>query len=67
MHLKEIKQTIKMRREILNITQQDLAEISDVGLRTIKLLETGHGNPTYDTLSKVADVLGMELELRMKE
>ncbi len=63
----EVKGKLKERREILNITQEDLAELSDVGLRTIKSLESGNSNPTFKTLRKVAEVLGMEVVLRIKE
>ena len=63
MHLSEI---IKERRALLGITQQDLADISGVGLRTIKEIETNKGNPSISTLSKILDALGMELDLRIK-
>jgi transcriptional regulator with XRE-family HTH domain len=57
---------IKERRAILGITQQDLADISGVGLRTVKQIETGKGNPAIHTLQKIAGVLGMELILQIK-
>jgi len=63
MHLGGI---VKERRKLLNITQETLAEMSGVGLRTLKQLESGKGNPTIITLEKVADVLGMELVLQIK-
>jgi transcriptional regulator with XRE-family HTH domain len=44
-----------------------LAELSGVGLRTLKSLERGKSNPTFETLSKLADVLGMELKLEVKQ
>jgi len=66
MHLSNIYQKVKERRLLLGITQQDLADISGVGLRTIKEIETGKGNPSVNTLSKILDVLGMELDLRIK-
>ncbi|UPQ78330.1 helix-turn-helix domain-containing protein [Flavobacterium azooxidireducens] len=62
----EIIQTIKERREVLQVTQETLAELSGVGLRTLKQLESGKGNPTLLTLQKVADVLGMEVCLKVK-
>ncbi|MDR6804249.1 DNA-binding phage protein [Dyadobacter sp. BE34] len=40
--------------------------MSGVGLRTLKQLESGKGNPTIITLEKVADVLGMQLVLQIK-
>lgn len=57
---------IKERRKLLNITQETLAEMSGVGLRTLKELESRKGNPTIITLEKVADVLGMQLLLQIK-
>jgi transcriptional regulator with XRE-family HTH domain len=67
MHLEELFQTIKARREMLQVTQETLAELSDVGLRTLKQLESGKGNPTLQTLQKLADVLGMEVCLQLKK
>lgn len=66
MHFMEMIQTIKERREVLQVTQETLAELSGVGLRTLKQLESGKGNPTLLTLQKVADVLGMEVCLKVK-
>jgi len=66
MHLSALIETIKERREALRVTQEDLAELSGVGLRTVKQLESGKGNPTLSTLHKVSDVLGMELCLKIK-
>ena len=65
-HLSIVIQQIKERREILKITQESLADISGVGLRTIKQLEGGKGNPTFNTLQEIADVLGLELVLQVK-
>ena len=66
MHLSKIDVKIKERRSLLGITQQDLADISGVGVRTIKDIETKKGNPSVHTLSKIVDVLGMELDLSIK-
>jgi transcriptional regulator with XRE-family HTH domain len=63
----EIHQIIKERRSLLKITQQDLADISGIGLRTIKQIETGKGNPAFHTLQKIAGVLGMEVILQIKD
>ncbi len=67
MHQKELIQTLKERREALSVTQEHLAELSGVGLRTLKSIETGKGNPTIDTLAKLADVLGLELKLEVRK
>jgi transcriptional regulator with XRE-family HTH domain len=52
---------------MLNVTQEALAELSGVGLRTLKQLETGKGNPTIGTIQKLLDILGMELLLQVKK
>jgi transcriptional regulator with XRE-family HTH domain len=67
LHLESLIQSIKNRREDLQVTQEDLADLSGVGLRTLKQFESGKGNPTLQTLQKIADVLGLELCLRVKK
>ncbi len=66
MHFTELIKTIKERREALQVTQEKLAELSGVGLRTLKQFESGKGNPTLLTLQKISDVLGMEVCLKVK-
>jgi transcriptional regulator with XRE-family HTH domain len=66
MHYTELTKTIKERREVLQVTQETLAELSGVGLRTLKQFESGKGNPTLSTLQKIADVLGLEISLKLK-
>ena len=67
MHLQELVEMLKKRREILGVTQEHLAELSGVGLRTLKALESGKSNPTFETLTKLTKVLGMELKLEVKQ
>ena len=66
MHFEELIQEIKERRNVLQVTQETLAELAGVGLRTLKQFESGKGNPTLQTLQKIADVLGMEVSLKLK-
>ena len=66
MHFEKIVKAIKERREMMHVTQETVAELSGVGLRTLKKLEAGKGNPTLSTLQKIADILGMEVALRVK-
>lgn len=66
MHRNNIAETLKKRRIRLQVTQEALALLTDVSLRTIKQLETGKGNPTLETIQKLADVLGLELRLEIK-
>ena len=66
MHFKELIEIVKERRESLLVTQETLAQLSGVGLRTLKQFESGKGNPTLLTLKKLADVLGLEVYLKLK-
>lgn len=66
MHFEELIKIIKERRDALQVTQETLAQLSGVGLRTLKQFESGKGNPTLQTLQKIADVLGMEVSLKLK-
>ena len=63
----KINEIIKKRRDILDLTQQDLAEMAGIGLRTLKEIETGKGNPALKTLEKIAEILGMEVKMVIKK
>lgn len=58
---------LKERRAALNISQQDLSEMSGVSLATIKDLERGLSNPSLKTLERIATVLGLEVSLTRKQ
>ncbi|MCK7554056.1 helix-turn-helix domain-containing protein [Chitinophaga sedimenti] len=66
MHHKDLINVIKERRTALQVTQETLAELSGVGLRTLKQLESGKGNPTVSTLQKLGDALGLQLNFKVK-
>lgn len=66
MHFDSIIKQLKARREALQVTQVMLAELSGVSLRALKQFESGKGNPTLETLSKLAGALGMEVSLQVK-
>ncbi len=62
----ELMDIMKQRRETLDLTQQDLAEMAQVGLATIKDIERGKGNPSLGTIKKILEVLGLEIEYRLR-
>ncbi|NCU31503.1 MAG: XRE family transcriptional regulator [Candidatus Moranbacteria bacterium] len=66
MHFEDLINTIKERRENLKVNQENLAKLSGVGLRTLKQFESGKANPTLQTIQKIADVLGLEVCLKVK-
>ncbi len=55
---------IQARRRLLKITQEGLAEVSGVSLRSLKQIESGRGNPTWNQMNKVLASLGWELSLK---
>lgn len=62
----KIIKIIKERKDILRINQEYLAEISEVGIATLKRFESGKGNITLNNLQKIADILGLEIKLELK-
>lgn len=54
---------IKARRKLLKITQEALAQVSGISLRSLKQIESGKGNPTWNQVNKVLVSLGWELKL----
>ena len=67
MLVKTLGETIKSRRKELKITQPDLAELAKVSTNTLYKLERGLGNPSLDVLNKLAEVMGLELNLKVKK
>lgn len=65
MHNNQIVGKLKNRRLELGVTQEYLAEIAGISLRTLKKIEAGNSNPTLETLTKLASVLGMELKIEV--
>lgn len=62
-----IGQIIKMRRKELGLTQDTLALLSQVGINTIVSIERGSKSPSLETLTKVTDALGLEIQLVIKK
>lgn len=63
----KLKEVMKLRREILNLSQQDLAEMAGVSLSTVKDIERGKGNPSLSTVDKILEVLGIEIEYKIRQ
>lgn len=58
---------IKLRRKELKIKQEDLAEITQVALRTIRDMEKGIANPSAQTIQKIMTVLGIEWYFQLRK
>lgn len=62
MAVKILYDVIKEKRNTLDISQQDLSEISGVNVNTIKALETARMNTTKSNITKIAEVLGLNVQ-----
>ncbi|MEO8771329.1 MAG: helix-turn-helix transcriptional regulator [Ferruginibacter sp.] len=67
MNVKTIGEFIRKRRQILNLRQEDLSELSKLTTKTIHMIEQGNGNPSFATLEKLSEVLGFEIVLKIKQ
>lgn len=54
------------RRQTLQLNQQDLSDLSGVNKRTIVQLENASGNPSLETLQKLLNVLGLDINIILK-
>ena len=52
---------IKVERTKRELTQEVLAEMSDLSTKALGAIERGQSSPTLETLEKIANALGMEL------
>jgi len=62
-----LAEIIKERRKTLAISQQDLAEMAGIGLATLKDIERGKGNPSMATVSRIMEVLGLEIVFKVRQ
>ena len=63
--LVELGDMIRKRRELLGLLQPQLAALSGISTRTIQLVEQGKGNPSVNTLIRLAEPLGLRLILKL--
>ncbi len=58
---------VAKRRKRLGLDQRALAEIAGISVHALSNIETGKGNPTLKTLSALADILGMEIRIEVRQ
>ena len=66
MNKEEIAKLITKRRKQLNITQVELALLSELSTRQLSDIERAKVSTTIDTLSKICETLGLSMELKIK-
>jgi len=58
-----LSSNIKKLRKRKQLSQEKLARLADISYNTIVKIESGKANnPTFDTLSKLADVLNVSID-----
>jgi hypothetical protein len=66
MNNQQIGKIVQERRDYLNLTQKDVAEMSGITFKSISEIELGRRNPSINTLNRVLDVLGLMLSVQIK-
>ena len=66
MNNQKIGKLIQERRDYLNLTQKDVAEMAGITFKSISEIELGIRNPSINTLNRILDVLGLELSVQIK-
>ncbi|AMR27934.1 hypothetical protein A0257_13100 [Hymenobacter psoromatis] len=62
----DVFQVLREQRFHLDLTQQEVAELSGVSVRLLRELEAGRANPGLRQLEKIAAVLNLTLTLTPK-
>jgi len=60
--MSDIGQTIREARREIDLTQEGLAELAGVSIRSLQNIESG-GNPTVYQVGKVLEALGLKLKI----
>ncbi len=63
LHLMDLGQLIRSRRQELRLTQQALADMSGVSARMVKSIEGNYANPSIRTIEKLLSPLGLRIEI----
>ena len=67
MKIQEIGAFMAKRRKSLRVNQRELASLCGVSEHALCNLERGIGNPTMKLVSSVAEALGLELRMVVKD
>lgn len=65
--MKNVFETIRNRRALLGVTQEELADVTGVSIRRIVDIERGKANPSFATLQKIAAALGLEITATVRK
>lgn len=60
--IKQFADKVREKREKLDMTQKDLGSKTGTSIRTVSKVETGCGNPRFETVLIYAKTLGISLD-----
>ncbi len=63
----ELGRAIKRRREELNLSLRDVADVTKVSASTLSRIENGTGKPDADNIARLTDWLDMPVDRVMKK
>lgn len=63
----ELGSRLQIRRKKLRLSQAYVAELAGISTRQLLEWEAGRGNPGFVQLQAVLNVLGLELQIGLKE
>ena len=66
MKIDTLGQTIRQRRKELGFDQASTAELAEISVHSLSDIESGKANPTLRVLTRVLDVLGLELAVQTR-
>lgn len=66
-HLKKLGEQITKRRELLSLSQKDVATAVNLSDATIRFIERGRPGVSIANWIKVADLLGLEIQVLNKK
>ncbi len=56
-----IAEAARTMRKISRLTQPEFAKHRRISVQALRQIEAGTGNPTVETLNKIADIFGLEV------
>jgi DNA-binding phage protein len=60
-HQLTIAEAVKLMQQISPLTQPEFAQHRQISLQSFKQIIAGKGNPTLETLNKIASIYGLEM------
>lgn len=60
--IEALGRSIRAARRQSGITQQDLADLAGIGVRTVRAIESGTGNPSLGAVVTVANAVGLNVK-----